>query len=1567
MKTKLFLTVLFLTAYFNLSNAPVNTVPTAQSVAEDTAIVLNGVSVSDVDGNLSSVTISVNNGVLGVSIAGSATVLGNNSMNITVSGSESDINATIANITYNPNPDYNGSDVFTISSTDSSSSPLTDTDTINITIIPVNDAPVCVSEAKATLEDIALAVSATNGLLVNDTDIDGDALTVTSLSVFGTTFTVGTSVTAIGTGVSSLTINADGSYAFTPEPNFSGVIPQISYTISDGVSSTSCTLDITVIPVNDAPICTSDVNSTPINTMLTESAASGLLANDTDVDGDVLVVSGLTIYGTSFNVGTNVTLTGAGIGSLIINADGSYTFTPESNFSGAIPQITYTITDGTVTSTCTFDITVNTPSSLTYVPDNNLETYLETHDANGNVVPFGDPASMGNGTGTALVLDNYVFTNRINMVKKLEVPSLSIALMTGIQDFAALEHLNCFDNNIGNLDLSSNTNLNYVKCDSNQITSLDVSNSPNLNFLACNVNQLPSLDVTQNSNLTILDCDTNQITNLDVTNNPVLHTLDAQGNLLTSLNTSQNPLLFTLVCSSNQIPSLDVTNNTKLNALNCSDNLLTSLNLNLNLDLQILGLSKNSISTIDLSNNLKLEIVAMAENLFTQIDVKLNTALHNFTANDNPNLKNLNIANGNNASFTFLQIVNNPLLTCVIADAATPATGLTGWNKDNQHMFSVACTAQQLTYVPDDNLELYLETHDANGNPVTMGDPTSMGNATSASDPLDDYVFTNRINTVAILRVNGLTISDMTGIEDFVSLQVLDAHNNNFSTIDVSSLSSLYQLAIGSNPINMLDVSANSNLRILEVNSTGLTNLDVTSNAVLEFLKIDDTSLTSIDTSQNPNLKTLSTENTPLTQVDLTNNTLLEFLELRDNALTGLDISNNLQLISFVLTGSPVTSLDLSQHDKLIEVRVNNNVSLAQLNIKNGANTNIATSSFDIINNPNLICIEVDSVTYSDANWTSKDAQHVYNTTCGSQQITLIPDPVFEQILINFNIDSDGVVNGQVFTSDIEYVGTLYLYCTSNCSSSTTPKITDLTGIEDFTSLIILEAGNNSIAGSLNLSNNTNLTHIRVQNNLITNLILGNNSNLKEIRAQGNNISAIDVSGNVNLEQINLDSNSLSTINLDQNTNLTKLYLNNNMLTTLDITNNNLLDNLHINNNQITSVDLTNKLNLSSFRAENNLLSGKIDFSNNTKLVDVHLNNNQLNTLDLSASVGLRLEEIRVANNSLVSLNLDNGYSQSSGPISFDTRNNLNLKCIQVPDVSLYQWVTDIDPHTSFNTDCSTVWSVMTNPATTTALLAIPGLDDGDGIITIAEAAAFTGDTNGELNLSSTGITDVEGLAAFTSILKLDVSGNGITDLSPLTGSSFTTIAKSTGKTKIVQKTTTMALQTLIASNNNFDVLDVSSLSNLTAIDVSNNPNLVTLNMQNGNNASITSFDATNTPNLSCILVDDVNANYLSTWLKATKSEFVADATECRAKVLSLNVLDLDTNIVFYPNPVNNILNIKISDALNLQEVNVYSMSGKSIMKSKKTSLDFSKLSNGFYLVKIITDKGVSTKRIIKK
>ncbi|MEM7379107.1 MAG: Ig-like domain-containing protein, partial [Pseudomonadota bacterium] len=197
----------------------------------------------------------------------------------------------------------------------------------------MNDAPVAVNDTASGDEDTVV----TGDVEANDTDVDGDALTVTQFVVGTSTVTVdpvtGGSITL---AEGDLTINADGSFTFTPVANFNGSVPQVTYTITDGSLSDTATLDITINPVNDAPVAVNDTASGDEDTVVTGDVE----ANDTDVDGDALTV-------TQFVVGTSTVtvdpVTGGSItladGDLTINADGSFTFTPVANFNGSVPQV----------------------------------------------------------------------------------------------------------------------------------------------------------------------------------------------------------------------------------------------------------------------------------------------------------------------------------------------------------------------------------------------------------------------------------------------------------------------------------------------------------------------------------------------------------------------------------------------------------------------------------------------------------------------------------------------------------------------------------------------------------------------------------------------------------------------------------------------------------------------------------------------------------------------------------------------------------------------------------------------------------------------------------------------------------------------------------------------------------------------------------------------------------------------------------------------------------------------------------------------------------------------------
>ena len=197
----------------------------------------------------------------------------------------------------------------------------------------------------------------------------------------------------------------------------------------------------------------------------------------------------------------------------------------------------------------------------TSVPDVNFEQAL---------------INLGYDTG---IPNGKVPTANINTVTSLDVNSLNISDFTGIEDFTALTHLDCFYNYSETLNVSQNTALIYLSCGLMKLTQLDVSKNTALTQLACNDNQLTSLDVSQNTALTELYCHANQLTNLDASNNTALTSLNCSRNQLTRLNLSANTALTQLFCKVNQLTSLDLSTNPSLTYLSCEANKLTSLDL----------------------------------------------------------------------------------------------------------------------------------------------------------------------------------------------------------------------------------------------------------------------------------------------------------------------------------------------------------------------------------------------------------------------------------------------------------------------------------------------------------------------------------------------------------------------------------------------------------------------------------------------------------------------------------------------------------------------------------------------------------------------------------------------------------------------------------------------------------------------------------------------------------------------------------------------------------------------------------------------------------------------------
>ncbi|MDG2616960.1 DUF4347 domain-containing protein, partial [Thermoleptolyngbya sichuanensis XZ-Cy5] len=302
-------------------------------------------------GTANSGTVTIGSTTFAVSVAVSGTTA---TLTITRDGggdlSNAAVSALLQSLQYNntaPSPNATPR-VFSFVANDGAQNSNTVTSTIGISVSSVNSPPVDDDENLSVAEDNPL----TGNLLSNATDVDGDTLSITQFTIGSTTYTAGD--TANIPGVGTLTINANGTFTFTPAPNYNGPVPPVSYVVSDGNGGTdTSTLSITVTPVNDPPIDGDETLSVAEDNPLT----GNLLSNATDVDGDTLSITQFTIGSTTYTAGDTANI--PGVGTLTINANGTFTFTPAPNYNGPVPPVSYVVSDGNGgTDTSTLSITV---------------------------------------------------------------------------------------------------------------------------------------------------------------------------------------------------------------------------------------------------------------------------------------------------------------------------------------------------------------------------------------------------------------------------------------------------------------------------------------------------------------------------------------------------------------------------------------------------------------------------------------------------------------------------------------------------------------------------------------------------------------------------------------------------------------------------------------------------------------------------------------------------------------------------------------------------------------------------------------------------------------------------------------------------------------------------------------------------------------------------------------------------------------------------------------------------------------------------------------------------------
>ena len=385
----------------------------------------------------------------------------------------------------------------------------------------------------------------------------------------------------------------------------------------------------------------------------------------------------------------------------------------------------------------------------------------------------------------------------------------------------------------------------------------------------------------------------------------------------------------------------------------------------------------------------------------------------------------------------------------------------------------------QNVYIPDANFKAYLVGNTAIN---TNGDTEIQGSEA------------NSYNWG--IHCSNLNISDLTGIEDFISLTSLSCNDNQLTSLDLSNNTALTSLYCWQNQLTSLDLSNNTALTTLHCTQNQITSLDLSNNTALTTLSCWQNQLTSLDLSntlltyfppsslwiggQINSLELHINNMTMLTEVDcnpenltilnVVNNPSLTELNCSNNQLTSLDVSNNTALTHLECDGNQLTSLDVSGATALTHLSCSSN-QLTSLDVSN----NTALTEFG----------------------------------CAYNQLTSL------DVSNNTALTEFGCAYNQLTSLDVSNNTALtWLNCGSNPLSFLDLSVN--------TALTYLYCYNNPLT-SLDVSNNTALTQLDCSNNPLTSLDLRNGNNT--------NITYFNTTNNPNLTCIDVDDPTYSTVN----------------------------------------------------------------------------------------------------------------------------------------------------------------------------------------------------------------------------------------------------------------------------------------------------------------------------------------------------------------------------------------------------------------------------------------------------
>lgn len=529
----------------------------------------------------------------------------------------------------------------------------------------------------------------------------------------------------------------------------------------------------------------------------------------------------------------------------------------------------------------------------------------------------------------------------------------------------------------------------------------------------------------------------------------------------------------------------------------------------------------------------------------------------------------------------------------------------------------------------------------------------------------------------------------------------------------------------------------------------------------------------------------------------------------------------------------------------------------------------------------------LDETDYYDLS-TEESLNQYLNTYENCPERTYIPDDNFEQELIDLGYDD--VMDDYVLTSNINTIEYINL---------DNKEIADATGIEDFTSLLILIISQNNLS-SIDLSKNLNLEELQISVNELTELDVSNNLNLGKLYVEGNDIAQIDISKNLELFHLAISGSPITSLDVTIHNKLERLEVNNTLLESLDVTQNPLLWYLDMNNfdstnyqHTISSIDLTNNPQL------------KVLIANHTTLSEIDLSNNSL------------MEHLEIYDNNLSEIDVSN----MNNLVRFETFLN-NLTCIKVSESQLSNipsgWIKE--DTVIYSTNCNMTYVPDDNFEQ--ALIEY-GFDDVLDDYVITNNIRYVDN----IDLSNRQISDATGIEDFDGLTGLHIQQNNLSSIDISFNSNLTNLWIYDNNLTSLDISNNNNLRFLFAELNNISELDVStnpliehlalSANPLISLDVSSNELLIRLEV---NNTLLSSLDVAN--NQSLVYLDMGNDSQLYSQHSISSVDLTknTELITLRINNVNLEALDLSYNSKLEQLEVKNtnILSLDVSHMNNL-------------------------------------------------